>query len=289
MGGLPPEPVRLACAAMGTRFELVLEDRAGGGSLRGAGEAALDEVLLWHGRLTAFEGSSVVSHIGRSGGEWCSIDAETAELLELCRGMWEKTAGAFDPTVGPLMEAWGLRGGVVDLEAVAAARACTGMNLVELDGRRVRLTNPGVRLDLGGVGKGWAIDRALEVLRGAGVTRALIHAGTSSIGAIGRWGVAVRFDEGDGRPMGLEDMCLSVSAPRGRVAAGVPHILDPRLGCPVPGRVTTAAVVHPSAAVADAMSTALIVDPSLRGMLTASLNAAIFLEPHDADTRAIPA
>jgi thiamine biosynthesis lipoprotein len=289
LSGTPPEPVRLACAAMGTRFELVVEDGSDADSLRAAGEAAIDEVLLWHGRLTAFESSSVVSHIARSGGEWCSIDAETADLLELCRGMWERTAGAFDPTVGPLMEAWGLRGGGVDLAAVAAARACTGMSLVELDGRRVRLTNPRVRLDLGGVGKGWAIDRALEILRGAGVSRALIHAGTSSIGAIGRWQVAVRFAEGDERPLALADTCLSVSAPRGRAAAGVAHILDPRLGCPVPGRVTTAAVVHGSAAAADAMSTALIVDPSLRGMLTASLNATIFIEPDDADTRAIPA
>ncbi len=274
--------IRLACAAMGTRFEIALEDA----DAHPAAEAALDEVTLWHNRLSAFESSSVVAHIGRSGGEWVRVDAETFTLLKLCRELWERTGGAFDPTVGPLMEAWGFRGAATDPGAVEAARACTGMHLVELDepGRRVRLVHPGVRLDLGGIGKGWAIDRALEVLRDAGVRRALIHAGTSSVGAIGRWPIALRLEGGQTRPITLENACLSVSAPRGRVVEGKGHILDPRTGAPAPSRVATAAAIHASASVAEAVSTALVVDPSLEATFTDSLECTTYLERHNADT-----
>jgi thiamine biosynthesis lipoprotein len=269
--------VRLACAAMGTRFEVLLH----GGDpawLHAAGEAALDEVLLWHGRLSAFEPSSVVSAINRSGGEWCRVDGETFALLRLCREVWERTGGAFDPTVGALMRAWGFRGEPMDDAAVGRARASTGMRLVELDedGKRVKLRAPGVRLDLGAVGKGWALDRAAGVLREGGVENALMHGGTSSVIGMGvgadgdAWRVAVGA-EADSPRVELRNAALGVSAHRGRqvIADGVEvgHVIDPRAKRPVAmdnAEAECAAVVHASAAMADAFSTALLLRPELR-------------------------
>jgi thiamine biosynthesis lipoprotein len=279
---------RLACAAMGTRFEFLLhggERGLGWRDLIAAGEAAQDEVLLWHRRLSAFESSSVLSHIHRSGGEWCYVDAETFGLLVLCREMWEVTEGAFDPTVGRLMQAWGLRGESFDGEEVEAARALTGMGLVELDEARrgVRLRVEGVRLDLGAIGKGWALDRAAEVLAEAGVNSALLHAGTSSVKGIGRgpegarWRVAVGSWV-DAPVVEVRDCALGVSAPHGRrgetPSGSVGHVIDPVTHVPVDlgadgrgachdGKVVCAAAVARSAAVADALSTALLVRPAL--------------------------
>jgi len=278
--------VRLACAAMGTRFEVLLH---GGdpGWLHAAGEAALDEVLLWHARLSAFERSSVVSAINRSAGEWCRVDPETFGLLRLCREVWEKTGGAFDPTVGRLMRAWGLRLEAFDAEEVERSQGCTGMGLLELDeaGCRVRLADAGLRIDLGAVGKGWSLDRAVGVLRDAGVENALLHGGTSSVIGLGlapegrHWRVVVGPGANSPR-VELRGSALGVSAHRGREAVvdgrAVGHVVDPRVGSPVvlgESIAMTAAVVHESAAMADAYSTALLLRPELLGRIEGASTA----------------
>ncbi|HYD02310.1 MAG TPA: FAD:protein FMN transferase, partial [Phycisphaerales bacterium] len=124
-----------------------------------------------------------------------------------------------------------------------------------------RFTQP-VALDFGAIGKGWALDRAARVLREHGVTRALLHGGTSSVVTLGGpWRVALD----DRAAVDLTDASLGVSAPAGRtIGRGADvrgHILDPRTG----RSATTlgAAVSGPSAAVCDAWSTALVVDPCL--------------------------
>src|SRR6185503_2597665 len=102
----------------------------------------------------------------------------------------EKTRGAFDVTIGPLMRAWGFAGGsprVAQPSELAAVRKAVGMKNVELceEDFTIRFKRRGVELDLGGYGKGYAIERAIDILRENGVTSALLHGGTSSIFALG--------------------------------------------------------------------------------------------------------
>ena len=288
----PVEPyfgmiVRLATDAMGTRFELVL-DGADEFFLRAAGEEAIEEIREQHDRLDAFNPASLIGRLNaRAGREPMGVDQELFELLELCQKVWRETDGAFDPALGGLMRRWGFR----DEPATTGGEGCspvTGFEAVELDERAgtVRFHGP-ILLDLGGVAKGWALDRAGAMLRQAGVTCGLVHGGTSTVVALdgppGRagWGVEVPSHREDVPSLdcGLVNAALAVSSPLGRtvVADGqvLGHVLDPRGGRPAAGTLVAAAVCK-SGAEADAWSTAIVARGGgfatmPRGMICASL------------------
>lgn len=283
--------VTLARHAMATRFEIVLhgDDPA---ALRSAGEEALDEIDRLENQLSLYRPGSEIAQVNaRAAREPVRVTPEVFKLLEGAQELHRETGGAFDVTIAPLVRCWGFMaasGRIPDPEELAAARACVGMSHVQLNARlsTVRFTREGVMLDLGAIGKGYAVGQAAELLRAAGVTSALIHGGTSTVSAIGRpleagaWKVAIErppatayhpqspanpMDE-DHRawpsPVSLRDEALSVSAVWGRqfVSDGkmLGHVLDPRTGHPV-DRARLAAVVLPSATEADALSTALLV------------------------------
>lgn len=182
--------LRLATFAMNTRFELVLigDDEP---RLRAAAEEAFAEVESCEQRLSLFRPGSLLSHINRHASPGpVGIDRETFGLLAAARRLSDLTEGAFDPTVAPLMKLWKLHddgSSASTVESLVAARALVGMHLVELDDAAltVRFTRDGVSLDLGGIAKGHALGAAERVLRAAGVESALMHAGTSSVTAIG--------------------------------------------------------------------------------------------------------
>jgi thiamine biosynthesis lipoprotein len=193
------------------------------------------------------------------------VDADAYDLLATCARVWRASQGAFDPTVAPLLEARGFdRGGA--LGGNGAARV--GFDAVELDAEQgaVRFHHPGTRLELGAIGKGYALDRAARPLREAGVDTALLHGGTSSVLALGAppglpgWRVAVGREPG-ARVVTLRDRALSVSEPGAQVAeAGGQrsgHIVDPRTSAPARG--ARAAVLAATATLAEAWSTALAV------------------------------
>lgn len=254
-------PLRLAVGAMGTRFELVLLD--GTGDLIAAGDAAVDEIELWHRRLTRFAADSLLSHINREASRApVRLDRDTFELLHDAVTVWRESEGTFDVTVAPAMT----RSGYLD-SAVPAGDAQVGSGALLLDPENwtIEFTGPHVAIDLGGIGKGHALDCAARVLRDAGVTSALLHAGTSSVVAIGApergdgWRIEIA-SERQGRAAALRDAAMSVSDPGGPTEArrSTPHIVDPRDGRPVPSSVR-ATVIGPSARLADAWSTALVV------------------------------
>lgn len=236
------QTVRLAAWSMGCRFELVIAG-PDPGSARAAGEEALAEVEAAHARLTRFERGSVVSRINAAaGGPAQPVDAEVFGLLALCEEVRAASGGGFDVTAGP------------DGERAP----------LELDPRRrtARLTRAGARLDLGGVGKGFAADLARAALDDAGVGSALLHAGTSTVAAVGTrpdgepWTVRVG---GPGVDVALAPgETLSVSGDA--VQRG--HIFDPRTGAVRTGGVLAACVAGAdpaSGATADAWSTAIAV------------------------------
>jgi thiamine biosynthesis lipoprotein len=253
---------------MGTRFEFVLP---GGERERAAGEAAVQEVRHWHTRLSWFDHGSFLSHVNRRAAEGpVACDPEFFALLTLCRKVWSASNGAFDPTVAALMKASGFRGSPRDRDATARAIRDTGFDKVELNPSRrtVRFTRAGVEIDLGAIGKGWALDRAREVLTEAAVPSALLHGGTSSVAVIGAppggsgWRVRVGR-RADAPVVELRDSGLGVSTPHGRMVtdgdAVWGHVLDPRTGRSARS-AGLAAVVGASCAMTDAWSTALLVE-----------------------------
>jgi thiamine biosynthesis lipoprotein len=258
--------VRLATHAMGTRFEIVLE----GDDLsrvRPIGEAALEAIGEWEQRLSLFSAHSFLSYINANAFDRpIRLDDDMFELLTACADVHEASGGAFDATVAPLMKAWGFHGEGGDVDT---ARASIGMDGVELDHeqRTIRFTRPGMKLDLGAIGKGHALDDAARIVRENGIERALLHGGTSTAIAIGAppgeqgWRIALATH--DRSPVAtLRDAALAVSAPTGRMieveGGRLGHVLDPRTGNPTNGASLTA-VIAPSACMADAWSTALLV------------------------------
>lgn len=183
--------VTLARHAMNTRFEIVLHglDPV---RLRAAAEEALGEIERLEDRLSFFRPSSEIARINRRAAfEPVRVTPEIFALLQLAQRLHRETGGAFDITIAPLLRCWGFRAGtgaIPSPEALAEARAQVGMDFVALDERTftVRFTRPGMQIDLGGIGKGFAIDEAVEILREAGVPNALLHGGTSTAFAFGR-------------------------------------------------------------------------------------------------------
>lgn len=261
---------------MATRFEILMYG-AERHRLEAAGEGALDEVERLESRLSLFRSASEISHINaQAHGRSVKVEPSLFRLLQRARDIWELTGGAFDPSIGPLARAWGLRGGdaaAVDAQALDEARERVGMQHVTLDQESytIRLDRPGMSLDLGAMGKGYAVEAAAHYLRECGVESALVHGGTSSVCAIGSppgeegWLVEVQDPRVPERKLAqarLRDNSLSVSALHGRQVQVegrvVSHVLDPRSGQPVEGALT-AAVVCDSPADGDALSTALLV------------------------------
>lgn len=252
-------PLLLATSALGTRVELVL-DEPETPALRAIGEEAIAEVHFWHDRLSFFQPESLLSFINRSAGHRAvRVDEDVWGLLSLCDRVHGASGGSFDPAAAGLVRRAAPGAGVPPSAHDGPADSGWAA-LVELDepSRSVRFRERGVRLDLGAVAKGFALDRAAEALRAYDVGGALLHAGTSSVVAIGasmrRLGLRAA---GSVFRTTLRDGCLSVSAPRGGTIGGVPHVL--RVGDRMRSATDTAVCVGPasSAAETDAWSTAL--------------------------------
>jgi thiamine biosynthesis lipoprotein len=200
------EPVRVACHTMATRFEIVLHG-ANPVSLRAAGEEALYEIQRLEAQLNLYSETSELSGINaRAARKPIKVEPGLFQLLQRARALYRETSGAFDITVAPLMRCWGFMrdtGRVPHPSDLEAARALVGMDQVALNERdfTIRFAQPGVMIDLGAIGKGYAIELAAEVLREDGVTSALLHGGTSTVYAIGAppgesaWKVAIEFPE----------------------------------------------------------------------------------------------
>ena len=272
---------------MGTRLTIETEGRAPAGAL----EAAFDEVARLEGIFSNWRRESEISRLNEEAARApvrCSRELFGAVRIALT---WaEETDGAFDPTVEPLVRALGLRGEegrLPDPEAPAApvggetapsAPPPIGWRHVHLQNRThsVRFDTEGVGLDLGGIGKGIALDAAAGVLRRHGVRRALLDFGGQVL-AIGHpvrfpaWGIGIA-DPADRdnviAVVGIDGLSLATSSnserfvktPRGRIG----HILDPAEGRPArfQGSLTVAAR---DATSADALSTALFVMGPERG------------------------
>jgi thiamine biosynthesis lipoprotein len=261
---------------MACRFEVTLASEYA--EHVGAARDAFDEVDRIEEALSVFRDSSEVMGVNRdAAARPVTVSPLVFALLERCRELHAAAEGAFDPTSAPLSRSWGFlarAGRLPEAEEIAGALALVGFDKVELDGeaRAVRFSRPGVGLNFGGIGKGFALDRMVERLRASGVPQALVSAGGSSALAFGG-GAGFRVDLHSPRVPGviarlrLREAALGTSGPGEQFfeAGGqrYGHVIDPRTGWPAAG-VLSASAATPSAADADALSTAFLVGgPSL--------------------------
>lgn len=247
---------------------------------REAGRAAVAEAFTEVERLeeilSDYDPGSELSRL--------SAAAPTVDPVRLGDDLWrvlsaavawrERSDGAFDPTVGPLTTLWrqARRAGVMPRpDKVAAARQAVGAATLALDAERraAALREPGMRLDLGGIGMGYAVDRALAALAARGVTRALVDA-SGDIAAAGpppgaaAWRIEVAALAGREGPAerGVVDLVHAAVTTSGDAFQAVEiegvrysHVVDPRTGLGVVGPAAVT-VIAPDAMTADAVATA---------------------------------
>jgi thiamine biosynthesis lipoprotein ApbE len=246
-------------------------------TLRRTLEAALDEVDRIDRLMSHYKPDSPLSRINREAGRHpVPVDPELFGFIKRSLRYSEESDGAFDITVGPLMKAWGFFGGEGHLPSASeltAARQRLGASHVILNENdlTIRFDTEGVQLDLGGIAKGYAVDRVVAILRARHVDAALVSAGGSTIYGLGAppgtdgWRVEIQ-DPRDARKVArevtLRNRSLSVagSSEKSFEANGIrySHIMDPRTGRPVQGLLSVATLTD-TGTDGDALDDALFV------------------------------
>lgn len=246
---------------------------------------AVDQALSTYRASSALNGFN-----GSDSGDWVSIDPELGVVLAYALELAHRSDGAYDVTVGPLVDLWGFgprpaTNRVPEDAAIAAARARVGWRRVEVDATHTRARKaPGVRVDLSSLGKGRGVDRVAEYLDAAGVANYLIDL-SGKLRARGRnpagnpWGVAIEVpgpDNGSDSDPGKHAAALPVRIAlhdESVATAGdyrryfeldgrhYSHIIDPRTGFPVTHATASATAIGATCMEADALATVFMVMP----------------------------
>lgn len=277
--GMPQlERLESSAVVMGSEFRIACyapTRRAAAGAIT----AAFDEVRRVDAFLSHYKPDSELSRINReAAGKDVKVTREMADLLKRCLRYSQESEGAFDITVGSLVKAWGFYKGHGHMPSAWTlwwARRSSGYQHLRLDPSKstVRFLRSGMLLDPGGVGKGYAVDRAVDALREYGIERALVSSGTSSIFALGEppdggggWGLDLRGGEIPDEivtTVKLRDQALSTSGSYEKFFESggkrYGHILDPRTGRPASG-MAAVSVIAPLTIDTEAWSTALFVN-----------------------------
>jgi thiamine biosynthesis lipoprotein len=260
---------------MGTAVELIAEG-PDANALRAASEAAFREMQRLSQMMNHYDPASVVSTINAAAGERAvPVPPELAEVLAQARRVSERTAGAFDVTIGAL-RGWRFRPGearVPEPAEIAAQLPKVDYRKLQSDRASAFLTEKGMKMDLGGIAKLYILEAGRRVLEARGLPRALINGGgdvvAHSDGA--PWRVGVRD------PRAPERLLGALSLVRGCVAASgdyerffvrdgkrYHHILDPRTGHPAEG-ARGVTLVGPSAEALNGLGPAIMVLGSAAG------------------------
>ena len=240
-------------------------------------EDAFDEVDRIDRLMSHYKADSPLSRLNRDARRGpAPVERELFDFIAEAMRYSRESDGAFDITVGPLMKAWGFfrgDGRVPSPDELAVARRSVGSRHVTLDAatRSIAFDDPGVELDLGGIAKGYAVDRAVAFLRRRGVVAALVSAGGSSVYGLGApperdgWTIAIQ-DPLDASKTAfdvrLHDRALSSAGSSEKFfeadGKAYSHIMDPRTGRPVQGMLSVA-VLSAEATAGDALDDALFV------------------------------
>jgi thiamine biosynthesis lipoprotein len=265
--------IRFSRPAMATLFEVVLP--LGTARAYALANHALDLIDDLEAQLSVFRENSDVSLLNRQAAlAPAAVEARLFRLLQQSASISAETEQAFDVSAGALVRAWGFLHGprrVPSKQEREDALARSGMRHVVLHEQKstVSFQRPGLELNLGSIGKGYALDRAAERLRAEGAASALLHGGHSSVLAIGGmpgvprgWSVGIQHPAEPTRRLAtlwIRDAAVGTSGSTYRYLehAGqrLGHIIDPRTGWPARG-IASATAVAPTAAEADALATA---------------------------------
>jgi FAD:protein FMN transferase len=291
-GSVPERYASTAFDAMGCRFEILID------SLRAPYERSECQAICeemrevvheWHDRLSVFEKGSVVSRINNAaGGEPIALDDDMFQLLEICDQLRIQTRGAFNIASGTLMERFGFRGDqrsfadpTSDMPEVFDHRTDLG-SAVKLDRTLKTLTksHTEISIDFGAIAKGYVIDLLRNELVTYRIPHAFIHGGTSSVLAMGTnhddepWTIEVAHENDPKSSRCVVDLsgyCAGISEHHARSLRYqdqiLGHVMDPRTNEPAKNDLDQVVCIHKSAAVADAVSTALCVNPKLYSII----------------------
>jgi len=289
-------PAALAGATMGTTWSarMALPTGCSDHAARLAIQAALDEVVA---QMSTWEAGSDISQFNQAGPGWRALPDAFFHVLRHAMALADDTAGAYDPTVGPLVNVWGFGPHQHAFEppspaAVDAARLRCGWRRVALDAEMQRAYQPGgAYLDLSSIAKGYGVDRAAMALDALGITQYLVEVG-GELRARGNrpdgqpWRVAIEVpDASDDHALALplEDISIATSGDYRRHAdngdARYAHTIDPRTGQPVRNNVASVSVLHPVCMQGDALATVLTVLGETEGLAYARRHdlAALFI------------
>lgn len=264
------EELRRSRLIMGT----VVEIMAGGedpGVLDAAVEAAFSEMERLDRLFSRYNAKSEIAQLSQSqnGGE---ISPETAEVLTLGMEIARKSGGAFDMTLGRLKALWALdeeAPSVPSPAEVAAALAGIGPNALTLKGQQLRKESPQLQLDLGGIAKGYAVDRAVTILKQHGIISAAVNAG-GDMYLLGQrteraWRIGIqhpRKEQGVLERVQVSNRAVVTSGDYERFfeqdGVRYHHIFDPQTGMPA-RKCQSVTIVTDSVALGDALATAVFV------------------------------
>ena len=272
--------VKHARKLMGTLWTVEIAHHGRTDEARAAIERAMIEIDRIESLMSEWIADSPVSRINRAAGvEAVEVPEELARIIRRALEYGERTGGAFDISWRGMSGVWRFdeEFKVPDAKAVEAARRNVDYRAVRVEGNRVRLERKGMAIGLGGIAKGYAVDRAAAVLREAGFTDTLV-AGAGDMFASGTkdgrpWRLGVQDPRGErGVMLGtveLSDRAISTSGDyeRFRIAGGVRyhHIIDPRTGWPA-RECQSATVAARSAEETDVLATAIFVLGPVKGL-----------------------
>ncbi len=239
-----------------------------------AADAAQAEIDRIEKQFSVTRAESEIARLNAAGGKAVTVNDETAALLQQALAVARQTNGAFDVTVLPAVKAWGFLGGehtVPDEQTLAGLRPLINWRKVTVTGNRVQMA-AGMGLDLGAIAKGYAADRAAAVLVQKGCGGALLNLG-GNVMTVGEKPDGTPFTVGIQDPADASRLLATLSVPGGTavVTSGdyqryfeengrrYHHIMDPRTAAPAANDLAAVTVVASSAALADAMATALFV------------------------------
>lgn len=278
-----PEPmVEIQDFAMDTYLRLVAPSLQGTQIKRIKGEVAKLDRLF-----DRFSPDSDVGRINEAAGQWVPVEPDTVALLKEAKDLAAETGGYYEPTVGPLVDLWQINPSEnrdddwqpPTTEALKAILSRVDYEALQIDRERgqVSLAKPGMKLDVGGIAKGYAVDRLAELLQSWGITNSLIDFGGDyyALGSHpeGRpWKLGIRHPRDPERLIAyltVENQAVTTSGDyqRYRIYQGqrFSHLLNPKTGYPGE-ELTSVTVVAPKGTTADALSTAVFILGRERGM-----------------------
>lgn len=267
--------IRLSTRAMATEFAMVMNPGPSQQVMRASD--ALDLIHEYEQLMTVYRSTSEMSRVNATAAEGpVTMDARLFEILDQARQICLDTQGGFDPSSGPLISLWRecrLAGRLPTQQEIDACLQHTGIDqfLFDHDAKTIQYQSPENELNLGGIGKGYALDLAGQFLKSEDQENWLFYGGFSSILATGThnklpgWPVGIKNPLFTSQRLGtilLQDCAMSTSGSSVQhfrhQGQRYGHILDPRTGWPV-SELLSVTVIAPDAALADALSTAFYV------------------------------